>query len=146
MLVLDRATGGIEHRRFTDFPSYLRADDLVVLNDTRLMAARVFSNDRRLELRLLEAIHPRTWKCLVKPGRTMKVGATVQVGGSSVTVVSIGPDGERIIQFSDAVDFDGVGELPLPPYLGRGAEPEDATRYQAVFAREQGAIAAPTAG
>src|SRR5687767_6459621 len=146
MLVLDRAMGNIEHRRFSDFPSYLRADDLVVLNDTRVMAARVFSDDRRVELLFVEAIDARTWKCLVKPGRKMKPGATIDVGGSSGTVMSIEPDGERIIQFSDAVDFDAVGELPLPPYLGRGAESEDATRYQTVFARERGAIAAPTAG
>ena len=146
MLVLDRATGGIEHRRFIDFPSYLRADDLVVLNNTRVMPARVFSDDRRVELLFLEAIDARTWKCLVKPGRKTKVGAAIQVGGSSGTVTKIEPDGERIVQFSDPVDFDAVGELPLPPYLARGAEPEDATRYQTVFAREPGAIAAPTAG
>ena len=146
MLVLDRATGRIEHRRFTDFPSYLRADDLVVLNDTQVMPARVFSDDRRVELLFVEAIAARTWKCLVKPGRKMKVGATVQVGGSSGTVMNIEPDGARIIQFSDPLDLDAVGELPLPPYLGRGAEREDATRYQTVFARKRGAIAAPTAG
>ena len=172
MMVLHRAEQRIEHRAFTDFPSYLREGDLVVLNDTRVIPARAFSDDGRIELLFLERMdaailpdvsHPgeaaraarlstlnpqlsTRWKCLVKPGRKMRLGALVHVGGVAGVVRGIEPEGERIIEFLEAVDLEKHGEIPLPPYFERRPEPSDNVRYQTVFAREAGAVAAPTAG
>jgi len=146
MMVLHRAEQRIEHRLFREFPSFLRAGDLVVLNDTRVIPARVFADGGKIELLFLETIRENTWKCLVKPGRKMRIGATVQIRGVTGTVQEILPDGERIIAFTDPVDLDAAGELPLPPYFARAVEPADSERYQTVFARERGAVAAPTAG
>ena len=153
MLVLHRYTQRIEHRMFADFPSYLREGDLVVLNDTRVIPARAFSDDGRIELLFLEQLGsaippkaPHVWKCLVKPGRKMRLGALVHVGGVTGVVRGIEPEGERIIEFLEPVDLATHGEIPLPPYLARRPEATDSERYQTVFAREAGAVAAPTAG
>ena len=148
MMVLHRAEQRIEHRMFADFPSFLQSGDLVVLNDTRVIPARAFSDDGRIELLFLEPMPsgPHTWKCLVKPGRKMRLGALVHVGGVAGVVRGIEPQGERIIEFLGAVDLEKHGEIPLPPYFERKPEPSDNVRYQTVFAREAGAVAAPTAG
>ena len=146
MMVLNRTTQTIEHRSFRDFPGYVRADDIVVLNDTRVIPARVYSDDDRIELLFLEMVRANTWKCMVKPGRKMRIGALVHVREVVGVVVEICPEGERIIEFCGEVDLDAAGELPLPPYFEREVEDADAERYQTVFARERGAIAAPTAG
>ena len=148
MMVLHRAEQRIEHRMFADFPSFLQSGDLVVLNDTRVIPARAFSDDGRIELLFLEPMPsgPHTWKCLVKPGRKMRIGALVHVGGVAGVVRGIEPQGERIIEFLGAVDLAKHGEIPLPPYFERKPEPSDNVRYQTVFAREAGAVAAPTAG
>jgi S-adenosylmethionine:tRNA ribosyltransferase-isomerase len=146
MLVLDRATGAIEHRMFADFPSYLREGDLVVLNNSRVIRARMFSEDRRVELLFLEELSPRRWKCLVKPGRRMREGATCRAGGALLRVISIEPTGERIIEADAEIDFDAHGELPIPPYMDRPADAQDDTRYQTVYAGPKGSVAAPTAG
>lgn len=147
MLVLDRATGEISHRHFTDFPAYLCDGDLVVLNNSRVIKARMFSEDGRVELLFLEEITPRRWKCLVKPGRRMRVGAGCRAGGVNLRVVSIEePTGERIVDIDGPIDFARHGELPIPPYMHRAADAEDDTRYQTVFAAPEGSVAAPTAG
>jgi S-adenosylmethionine:tRNA ribosyltransferase-isomerase len=146
MMVLNRAAETVEHRTFADFPSYLRSDDLVVLNDTRVIPAKVSSDDGRVGMLFLEAIGPNTWTCLVKPGRRMKLGAELTIGGVHGVVRNILPDGERVIAFDSEVDLETCGRMPLPPYLEREAEPDDSTRYQTVFARTPGAVAAPTAG
>ncbi len=146
MMVLTRATQTIEHRQFADFPSCLREGDLVVLNDTRVIPARVFSDDGRIEFLFLENLREHTWKCLVKPGRKMRLGAKVEVRGVAGVVTGIEPEGERIIEFASPVDLDAAGELPIPPYFNRAVEASDSERYQTVFARESGAVAAPTAG
>lgn len=173
MMVLHRDTQRIEHRAFTDFPSYVRPDDVAVLNDTRVIPARAFSDDGKIELLFLEKVgggdfskegsspsttqsdagssrnaagQPHVWRCLVKPGRKMRVGALVDVGGVPGVVREIEPDGERVIAFLDAVDLDRCGELPLPPYFHRTPEKEDSERYQTVYARSEGSVAAPTAG
>jgi S-adenosylmethionine:tRNA ribosyltransferase-isomerase len=145
MLVLDRATGEIAHRHFTDFPGYLRAGDLVVLNNSRVIRARMFSDDGRVELLFLEEIAPRQWKCLVKPGRRMRVGAEISAGGARLRVLEITPTGERIVEADAPIDFTR-GELPIPPYMRREADSQDETRYQTVFAGPEGSVAAPTAG
>jgi S-adenosylmethionine:tRNA ribosyltransferase-isomerase len=145
MLVLDRATGEIAHRRFTDFPSYLRPGDLVVLNNSRVIRARMHSDDARVELLFLEEIAPRRWKCLVKPGRRMRVGAEISAGGARLRVLEITPTGERIVEADGEIDF-ARGELPIPPYMRREADAQDDTRYQTIFAGPEGSVAAPTAG
>jgi S-adenosylmethionine:tRNA ribosyltransferase-isomerase len=146
MMVLHRSEQRIEHCSFADFPQFLRADDLVVLNDTRVIPARAFSDDGRVEFLFLEATGTDAWKCLVKPGRRMKIGTQTAIGGVRGEVREILPDGERIIAFESAVDLDRHGKMPLPPYMEREAETDDTTRYQTVYAQAPGAVAAPTAG
>ncbi len=147
MMVLHRDGERIEHGMFRDFPSFLRPSDLVVLNDTRVIPARVFSDDGgRIEFLFLENLRDHVWKCLVKPGRKMRLGALVAIRGTTGAVIGIEPEGERIIEFRGPIDLDAAGELPIPPYFNRAVEPGDAERYQTVFARERGAVAAPTAG
>lgn len=147
MMVLDRAAGTIEHRRFADFPSFVGADDLLVLNDTRVVPARFFSDDGRCEILRTATLDANTWKCLVRPGKRLRPGRTVVVGGSAGTVLSVcEEDGERIIRFGRAPDEETHGHLALPPYIRRPDAVADRDRYQTVFAREAGAIAAPTAG
>jgi len=147
MMVLDRAAGTIEHRRFADFPSFVGADDLLVLNDTRVVPARFFSDDGRCEILRTSTLDANTWKCLVRPGKRLRPGRTVVVGGSAGTVLSVCEEGgERIIRFGRAPDEEAHGHLALPPYIRRPDAVADRDRYQTVFAREAGAIAAPTAG
>ena len=146
MMVLHRETQAIEHRHFSDFPSYLLPGDLAILNDTKVIPARAFSDDGRIEFLFLEPTGPDLWLCMVKPGRKLPLGASTSVGGVSGVVAEILPSGERLIQFSAPVHLDRIGQLPIPPYLNRPVEPSDAARYQTIFARHPGAVAAPTAG
>jgi S-adenosylmethionine:tRNA ribosyltransferase-isomerase len=146
MMVLHRAEQRIEHRMFAEFPSYLHEGDLLVLNDTRVIPARAYSDDGKIELLFLEALGETTWKCLVKPGKKMRLGASVMIAGNRGTVGKIYPEGERLIAFERPVDLDASGHIPLPPYMEREAEAADTERYQTVFARTRGAVAAPTAG
>jgi S-adenosylmethionine:tRNA ribosyltransferase-isomerase len=146
MMVLDRATRRIEHRLFADFPSFLNPGDLAVLNDTKVIPARAFSDDGRIEFLFLEPAGDNRWLCMVKPGRKLPSGAATSVAGIPGVVVEVLPSGERLIQFSAPVDLDRAGQIPIPPYLGRAVEPADAGRYQTVYARAPGAVAAPTAG
>ncbi len=146
MMVLHRAERRIEHRAFTDFPGYLRPGDLAVLNDTRVIPASVAANDGALSLLVVARSEPTLWTCLVKPGRKARLGAMVRVGGSCGKVEAILADGERVIRFDDVIDLDLHGALPLPPYMERPADASDTERYQTVFARSPGAVAAPTAG
>jgi S-adenosylmethionine:tRNA ribosyltransferase-isomerase len=147
MMVIDRASGTIEHRQFAEFPDFVRKNDLLVMNDTRVVAARFFSNDGTREILRVDMISPTRWKCLVRPGKRFKVGRTVDIGKSTGTVVEICEEGgERIIEFDHAPNDDAYGHLALPPYIDRPDGAEDRDRYQTVYAREEGAIAAPTAG
>lgn len=146
MMVVERATGKIAHRRFADFPEYLRAGDLVVLNDTRVRKARCFSDDGRIEVFFLTPLGDGRWECLVRPGKRMRRGMRCLVGGVNVVVEDVLEDGRRIVRVNGEVDFERWGRVPLPPYIDREADEEDVTRYQTVFAREEGSVAAPTAG
>ena len=146
MLVVHKDSGVIEHRMFRDFPEYLRADDLLVLNDTKVIPARVFSDDGKKELLCLDRLSPLEWRCLVRPGKTMKLGRTVTVGGINGTVTEVFENGDRLVRWDSLVDLNEHGHLALPHYMGRDDELSDRDRYQTVFAREEGAIAAPTAG
>jgi S-adenosylmethionine:tRNA ribosyltransferase-isomerase len=146
MMVLHRAEQKIEHRQFGELKTFLQPGDLLVLNDTRVLAARRFSDDDAVEFLFLERLGPTRWKCMVTPGRKMRVGATATIDDVCLRVEKITADGERIVAFDQDVDVYAGGSMPLPPYVNRPSNETDATRYQTVFAREPGAVAAPTAG
>ena len=131
---------------FAELPEFLVPGDLLVLNNTRVVNARRFSDDGKIEFLFLEKQSPARWKCLVRPGRKMRVGAETTVGGVVVRVVQVCPDGERIVAFDNDVDPWEGGMVPLPPYLRRQGDIEDLERYQTVYAEAPGAVAAPTAG
>jgi S-adenosylmethionine:tRNA ribosyltransferase-isomerase len=118
----------------------------MVLNDTRVLAARKFSDDGAIEFLVTERLGPLRWKCLAKPGRKVRVGATFKIDDAIARVEEIRGEGERVIALSEEIDLYAGGSMPLPPYLGRDSDAEDETRYQTVFARNPGAVAAPTAG
>jgi S-adenosylmethionine:tRNA ribosyltransferase-isomerase len=146
MMVLHRRGQRIEHRKFTELAEYLMPGDLLVLNNTRVMNARRFSDDGKIEFLFLERLGPTRWKCLVKPGRKMRTGATFTISGATGRVEEICEQGERVISIErDENLFEG-GLVPLPPYLGRPSDSADVERYQTVFAEVPGAVAAPTAG
>jgi S-adenosylmethionine:tRNA ribosyltransferase-isomerase len=146
MMVLDRKKQSITHRLFRDIPEFVGPEDLLVLNNTKVIPARIRFRERKAELLLLEQLDAKTWRCLVRPGHWFRDGRRFSEGPISGMVLKVEPSGERVIQFEDPIDFSRVGEMPLPPYIHREAEPEDAERYQTVFAAKPGAVAAPTAG
>jgi S-adenosylmethionine:tRNA ribosyltransferase-isomerase len=146
MMVLHRAGDKIEHRQFRELKRVLHSGDLLVLNDTRVLPARRFSDDDAIEFLFLQRVGPERWKCMVKPGRKMRVGATAKIDNVSLQVESITGDGERIIAFEEDFNPYARGSMPLPPYIHRASDEKDTARYQTVFARAAGAVAAPTAG
>ena len=146
MMVLHREEQRIEHNRFSNLPNFIAPGDLLVLNNTKVVAARHFSEDGAIELLFLERIDGSRWRSLVCPGRKMRVGATTRVRGTDVRVEATEPDGVRIIAAASDTDFFEGGMMPTPPYLGRQSDAEDILRYQTVFAETPGALAAPTAG
>lgn len=147
MLVVDREKGTLEHRSFSDLPEYVKPGDLFVMNNTRVVPARYFSNDGSREVLRLEPLTATRWRCMVKPGKKFRIGHTVQIGEATGTVEEIlEENGERIIQWDREVDEEAHGHLALPHYMGRDDQPADRERYQTVFAQSAGAIAAPTAG
>ena len=163
MMVLDRAARAIEHRTFADLPDYLRSGDLLVANDTRVIPARVFGRKAKagtggkVEFLLLEELSPGVWDALMRSRRRPKVGEQV-VLDEDLAVATVLEDGElgRVkVRVESALPWlevlERIGQTPLPPYIQRKeATPErraaDKVRYQTVFAREPGAVAAPTAG
>jgi S-adenosylmethionine:tRNA ribosyltransferase-isomerase len=146
MMILRRDTQTTEHRQFRELPTLLASGDLLVLNDTRVLPARKFSDDGAIEFLFIERLGPLRWKCLAKPARKMRLGATVKIDNVVARVEEGLGEGERVISLNENVDLYAGGSMPLPPYLGRESDEEDETRYQTVFARMPGAIAAPTAG
>jgi S-adenosylmethionine:tRNA ribosyltransferase-isomerase len=146
MLVLNRTSGKIEHRSFRDFPSYIGEGDIVALNDSRVIKARLLTDPPGIEIFLLENLGGTRWKCLVKPGRKLRPGTRVVIAGTTAEVVDVLPGGERIMQFDEAPDLEKHGHMPLPPYFKREAEKLDDERYQTVYANTPGSVAAPTAG
>jgi S-adenosylmethionine:tRNA ribosyltransferase-isomerase len=146
MMVLHRDAQTIEHRQFRDLKTFLQPGDLLVLNDTQVLSARRFSDDAAIEFLFLERVGPRRWKCLVTPGRKMRVGATALIEGATLHVDEITSEGERIVVLNQDIDLSSGGSMPLPPYIRRDSNAEDTTRYQTVFAHTPGALAAPTAG
>lgn len=154
LLVLDRRTGAMEHRHFYDLPQYLRAGDCLVLNDSRVLPARLIGHrvpgGGTCEVVLLIDRGEKTWECLVRPGKKLRPGARMTFGDGklSAEVVEVLEGGNRLVRF----DYEGIflelleelGRMPLPPYIK--AELQDPERYQTVYSREVGSAAAPTAG
>jgi len=155
LLVLDRCSGEIAHRRFSDIVELLEPGDVLALNDTRVIPARLIGaapTGGRVELLLLEEIEGARWRAIGRPGRRLQPGdeATFGDGVLRARVVAVEDEGMRVVELcheGDLLDvLDEVGDPPLPPYIDRPAEHEDRERYQTVYAREPGAVAAPTAG
>ena len=149
LLVLDRKTGKLEYRIFNEIGEYLAPGDLLVLNQTRVIPARIYARkptDGKVELLLLSRKDDLTWECLVG-GKGMTVGKTVLVEhGPSAEIVGILNGSERLVKFSEPIEpyFPKIGNVPLPPYIHEKLD--DPERYQTVYAREPGSAAAPTAG
>lgn len=155
MLVLHRASQHWEDRRFRDLPEYLAAGDCLVLNDSRVLPSRLFGqrDGGACEVMLLEPVSAdaREWRALVKPGRRLRVGSVVRFDDRfSAEIIAQGERGERTVRFAGDEDvyaaIERLGHMPLPPYIKRPDRVEDRERYQTVFARERGSVAAPTAG
>jgi S-adenosylmethionine:tRNA ribosyltransferase-isomerase len=152
MMVLHRDQEKIEHAHFVDLKKFLRDDDLLVLNNSRVLPARHFSDDGKFEFLFLEKIASCRWKALVKPSRRFGKGAVTFIQGVHAEAGEIFADGSREIVLSDDIDLQHGGAMPLPPYIKRSAvvdrryKAEDEARYQTVFARYEGSLAAPTAG
>ena len=175
LLGLDRGSGALHDSRFRDFPDLLRTDDLIVLNNTRVFPARLYGTRSgakaqpvsprnpaaheflkgRVEVLLTRQIsqEPNEWECLVRPGRKIVVGERLLFGAEDelrAEVVDRGSFGKRRIRFSPTADFfsaiERMGHIPLPPYIDRPDRAGDRDRYQTVYARESGSVAAPTAG
>lgn len=153
LLVLDRQTGEIEHRHFYELPEFLRAGDCLVVNDSRVLPARLLgwrSSGGSVELVLLRDLGEGKWECLSRPGRKTKPGTELSFGEGELTatVLEVAEGGNRIVQFHYEGIFlevlERLGKMPLPPYIK--AELQDAERYQTVYSRELGSAAAPTAG
>src|ERR1700680_3224276 len=118
MMVLHRHEQRIEHRKFVELSEFLSPGDLLVLNNTRVMSARSFSDDGRVEFLFLEPLGPARWKCLVKPGRKMRVGSVAKINGATARVEEICAGGERVISLDRKDNFFEGGSVPLPPYIG----------------------------
>jgi len=154
LLVLDRDSGAVEHRHFFDLPEFLRAGDCLVLNNTRVLPARLIGHREQssgaVEVLLLVDRGENVWECLVRPGRKMREGDRVVFGDGLLRaeVVRVLENGNRLVHF----EYEGIfleileqlGQMPLPPYIK--ARLEDPERYQTVFSKEVGSAAAPTAG
>ena len=153
LLVLDKETGAISHRHFYDILEYLHPGDCLVLNDSRVLPARLLGHrptGGAVEILLLRDLGDKKWECLCKPGRKMQVGSQVIFGNGelSATVVEVQESGNRVVEFHYEGIFlevlERLGKMPLPPYIKE--ELQDQERYQTVYSREVGSAAAPTAG
>ncbi|QDI92819.1 tRNA preQ1(34) S-adenosylmethionine ribosyltransferase-isomerase QueA [Salicibibacter halophilus] len=154
MLVLDRESGDIDHQRFSDIGSFFQAGDCLVLNDTRVLPARLFGEKKEtganVEVLLLNEGNADEWETLVKPAKKVKVGTEIIFGDGRLTAVCIGLNehGGRLLRFHYNGFFmeilDALGTMPLPPYITE--QLEEPERYQTVYANKQGSAAAPTAG
>ena len=154
LMVLDRKTGEIEHKHFYDIVDLLHEDDCLVLNNSRVLPARIYGIKKdtgaHVEFLLLKNCGNDIWEALAGPGKRAKVGASFSFEGSTMTceVVEVKDDGNRMIRFSYAGNFfaelDKIGQMPLPPYIKEKLK--DKERYQTVYSKEEGSAAAPTAG
>ena len=153
LMVLDRKTGEVTHKHFYDILDYLKPGDCLVMNDSRVLPARLLGHrptGGAVEVLLLRDLGNKCWECLCKPGRKMQVGSEVIFGNGELTatVKAVQEDGNRVVEFHYEGIFlevlERLGKMPLPPYIK--AELADQERYQTVYSREVGSAAAPTAG
>lgn len=153
LLVLDKTSGTVQHRHFFDIVEYLNPGDCLVMNDSRVLPARLLGNrptGGAVELLLLKDLGDKKWECLAKPGRKLQVGQQVIFGNGDLhaTICGVTEEGNRIVEFAYEGIFlevlERLGKMPLPPYIK--AELKDQERYQTVYSREIGSAAAPTAG
>ncbi|MBZ0263961.1 tRNA preQ1(34) S-adenosylmethionine ribosyltransferase-isomerase QueA [bacterium] len=154
LLVYDRKSKEMKHKTFSSFPDLLDPGDVLVLNNTRVIPARLIgkrSSGGEAEILLLSEVRDLEWMCLVKPGRRLKIGQLVHfTGGVRAKILEMHDEGKRLVRFHGTADFhswlEQTGRPPLPPYIKRDIASADLERYQTVYARENGAVAAPTAG
>ena len=155
LLHLPKVSGDPEHKRFIDFPDYLRDGDLLVINDSRVFPARLYGKKKgtggKVEIFLLEKLDNGSWEALVRPGRRLPPGAEIEFSEQlSATLGERTESGGRRVDFHNNGDLMELiwkhGEVPLPPYIARDPEEDDKTRYQTIYAEITGAVAAPTAG
>lgn len=158
MLIVDRATQNWRDSTFASLPDWVRPNDVLVLNNTRVFPARLVGerspSGGAVELLLLREMEPNVWSVLARPARRLRMGTQIKFGGGRLEaeVIESLDDGARVLRFrsEDRLDtvLDELGQTPLPPYIKREAEPSraDRERYQTIYAKERGAIAAPTAG
>lgn len=153
LMLVNRQDGSILHRHFFDLPDILQSGDLLVFNDTRVIPARLFGKKAKtggkVELLLLRRMEPSLWECLVKPGKHARPGDSIEISGDygpvvSASVISTGLGGKRVIRMEDDSQLADIGVVPLPPYIHTPLPDPD--RYQTVYARASGSVAAPTAG
>lgn len=154
LLVIDKKTGELSHHIFKDIIDYFEPGDTLVLNETKVIPARLIGNlcplGRVCEVFLVRRITDKTWECLVRPGKKLRVGARVSFGDGKLLceIKEVLEDGNRIVEFIYEGIFeeilDSLGEMPLPPYITHKLE--DKSRYQTVYAKNEGSVAAPTAG
>ena len=154
LMVLDKNTGEIEHKIFRDIVDYLNPGDCLVINDTKVLPARLYGNkvgtDAKIEVLLLKRREKDVWETLVKPGKKCKPGTVINFGDGILTgeVIDVVEEGNRLIKFNYEGIFeevlDRLGEMPLPPYITHKLK--DKSRYQTVYAKYEGSAAAPTAG
>lgn len=157
LLVIDRKTGQLQHKHFYDILDYLNPGDCLVMNNSKVIPARLFglkeNTGAKVEFLLIKRLEGDLWEAMVRPGKRLHVGDRVSFGedGSlKAEIMGHGEDGTRMVRFEHTGDFhellDKIGKIPLPPYIERESDEEDKQRYQTVYCKEEGSVAAPTAG
>ncbi len=153
LLVLDKETGDISHHQFTDILDYLNKDDILVINDTKVIPARLYGvkeeTNAVIEILMLKDIGNDNWECLVKPAKRVKIGTVIKFSEKlKAECIKLGDEGIRVLKFIyDGILFeilDELGTMPLPPYIHEKLK--DQNRYQTIYAKNEGSAAAPTAG
>ncbi len=154
LLKLDKITGAVSHHTFSDIIDFLETGDVLVINKTKVIPARLFgskSTGAKVEVFLLNQLEEDTWECLVKPGRRLQIGAKINFSENfKAEIIDHAEEGGRIVKFIWDGNFweqlDTFGKMPLPPYIKREAIEKDKETYQTIYAEERGSVAAPTAG
>ena len=156
LLVLHRDTGEIEHKKFNEVTDYMRKNDLLLLNNTKVFPARLFATkdrtDAKVEVFLLRELNEDLWEVMVRPARKVRIGNKLELAPNVFCdVIDNTVSGGRVVRFEHEGDdlysiIERIGISPLPPYINRDSEPKDKIRYQTVYADRRGAVAAPTAG
>ena len=146
LLVVNKQTQELTHTTISELPNYVKTGDCWVMNNTKVVPARFYSDNGKFELLRVNARTDVLWECMAKPAKKLQVDKTLEISGITGTVRAILEDGLRLIEWDSPLDLNKIGELPLPPYIKRDHQEDDYSQYQTVFAKEQGAIAAPTAG